>query len=159
MRGVSKEVCPQGSMAPFKKGKNHYIDPYDGGNPRRNRERCGRGDQSHNELESTIRKSRPCTLGSTTLGPTATPRGLSQPRRLSRRSGHEREAYLQKEIVERQFAGIDVRRDSLRLAAHPGGQNGDLPNTLERRAAFITRLQKEQVALLAVEACGGLECT
>lgn len=59
--------------------------------------------------------------------------------------------------MDGQFAGIDVSRDSLSFALHPGGQNGELPNTLEGRTALITLLQKGQVALVVVEACGGME--
>ena len=60
--------------------------------------------------------------------------------------------------MDRRFAGIEVDRDSLRLAIHSGGQKGELPNTLEGRTALITRLQKGQSLCVVVEACGGMEC-
>jgi len=61
--------------------------------------------------------------------------------------------------MDKHFVGIDVSRDSLSVAVHPGGQSMEFPNTDEGRAELITHLQEWQVALVVVEATGGIERT
>jgi len=59
--------------------------------------------------------------------------------------------------MDKQFVGIDVSRDRLSVAVHPGGPSREFPNSEAGRGQLIAHLQKEPVALVVVEASGGTE--
>jgi len=59
--------------------------------------------------------------------------------------------------MDKQFVGIDVSRGNLSVALHPTGQSTEFPNTDGGRADLITHLRGQEVALVVVEASGGIE--
>lgn len=59
--------------------------------------------------------------------------------------------------MDKQFVGIDVSRDALSVAVLPGGQSKEFPNTDGGQNDLVGFLQTMDVALVVVEASGGLE--
>ena len=55
------------------------------------------------------------------------------------------------------FVGIDVAQATLDVALRPGGEHWQVPNDELGRAELVRRLQVQPVALVVLEATGGLE--
>lgn len=59
--------------------------------------------------------------------------------------------------MAKKFVGVDVSRDTLTVALHPGGEIRDFPNTERGRADLTSYLRRRDVARVVLEASGGYE--
>jgi hypothetical protein len=56
--------------------------------------------------------------------------------------------------MDTRFVGIDLSRDTLSVAVHPGGETQEFPNTDQGKTELVTHLLALEVALVVVEAGG-----